>query len=156
MSLRDTLDTLLADIGPLCDPYLVQAHPEDNNWHLVFDEDTELWLELMPAQGSLVLSAEIGTPGPGDRKALYEILLLYGFAWHVNGGLSVALDDADGGLHLMQHLGASDLSADQLAQHLTTFIARLRTWQELVAQPLAALADHLQGKALLDFAIGRV
>ena len=145
----------MADIGMLGDLSLVDACPDRDTWHLVLDEHTGVMAELLPSRGVLALSACLGRPVSPDRTVLNELLLRYGHAWHLTGGISASLDDAAGEFHLLMQLGAADLTASVLREHLSTFADRVRCWRYLLSRPMNG-ADAVPGDALLALAIGRV
>src|SRR5262245_39254747 len=97
----ERIEQLMKEVGPAADLLVVDAYPTDHMWHIAVDENTEVFIELAPSRGVLVVMAPVGKPVERDLKQLYELFLCYGQAWSESGGLRLSLDRPDGDVWVM-------------------------------------------------------
>ena len=150
MPLQRNIQQLIAAIGPVADFLVVDAHPSEDMWHIGVDEETELFAELVPWRGALVLSADLGKPQSGDRGALYELLIRYAHVWDATGGVRMSLDAPDGSVWMLLDCPARELTVADLSDCLADFTAKVRAWREIVASHGKVLADPARVEMLLD------
>jgi hypothetical protein len=124
---------LMREVGPLANFLAIVADPSEGNWQIAVDEDIDLFIEMVPARGLLVVTGEIGKPDGGDIKALYELLLRYAHAWNATEGLRMSLDAPHGALWLLLDCAAHGLTAPDLAELLLAFAVKLGAWRQIVA-----------------------
>jgi len=145
----ESVNQLLAEVGPVADLLVVDFHPTEGVWHIAVDNDVELFVEMAASRGVIVVSGQIGTPAGGDIKALYELFLRYAHAWEASEGLRMSLDAPDGKLWLLFDCAPQDRSAADLGQLITGFASRLRAWREIVVAHGRLPADPAQLDALI-------
>ena len=147
----ERIQQLMKEVGPTGDFLAVDAYPGEGVWHIALDELTEVFVEMAPARGVLVVTGQIGKPAGGDIKALYELFLRYAHAWDASEGLRMSLDAPDGKLWLLFDCTAHDITPVDFVHLLTRFTSKLQAWREIVAahaQPHAAKLERVEG--LLD------
>jgi hypothetical protein len=149
MADKEQLQALMVEIGPALQLAEVTAFAASDLWTLVIDEHRVLFVDYDLEDGRVWLSAEVGTPPPGDRAKLYERLLQYNGQWQRTGGVRLALDGPEGGIVLAYDLSLEGLDLARLRAVILGLVDKLDAWREIVAAgnasgeppPLEAL-DH--------------
>lgn len=138
MTAMPTIDSLLKEIGPVLDPLSIEAFPQHRCWGLLLDEATSLLIDLDEEAHKLILSHEVGTPAQGDRFRLYELMLLHNHQWDATGGRRLAIDEAGGGVVLLQDVAIQGLDVVRLCAVIEAFAEAARGWRQIVATSLPA------------------
>ena len=129
----ERIQQFMEEVGPTGDFLGVDAYPGEGIWHIAIDELTDVFVEMAPARGVLVVTGQIGKPAGGDIKALYELFLSYAHAWDASEGLRMSLDATDGKLWLLFDCTAHDITPVDFVHLLTRFTSKLQAWREIVA-----------------------
>jgi hypothetical protein len=143
MAVMEQIETLMSDVGPVLDPLAIDAMPEAKCWGIAMEEDLSVLVEFDEQKNCLVLSSELGAPAPGDRTALYELLLQLNYHWNATGGNRMAVNGPGGDIVQMYELGADNLDATQLSAVLKTFSEVAKAWRQVVQQPSSAQTSTL-------------
>jgi hypothetical protein len=147
----ERIQQLMKEVGPAGDFLAVDAYSSEGVWHVAIDELTEVFVEMAPARGVLVVTGQIGKPAGGDIKALYELFLRYAHVWDASEGLRMSLDAPDGRLWLLFDCTAHDITPVDFSQLITRFAAKLQAWREIVAMHAQAHSAELERvESLLD------
>jgi hypothetical protein len=133
MSTKTQANQLMSEIGPLLDLVGVVESDDGHAWLLIVDEDDALSVELDDARGSLVIAADVGTPGEAGQAQLYELLLAYNALWDVSGGVYMALDEPGGRVLQLLDLPAEGLDPSRLAEVLARFLEIRLGWMQVVS-----------------------
>lgn len=150
MTSREQVDLLMADVGPLLDPLLIEAHSEDPVWEILVDDDSALMIELDAARDMLVVSAGLGALVRTDKAAVYELFLRYADHWEATGGLRLALESEGDDLLLIRDVAAPGLDASRLAAGLAEFAARAHAWRDIVSTNDAQHVSDVLSDGLLS------
>ena len=94
MATMEQIEILMSDVGPVLDPLAIDAMPEAKCWGIAMEEDLSVLVEFDEQKNCLVLACELGAPPPGDRTALYELLLQMNYHWGATGGTRMAIGHA--------------------------------------------------------------
>ena len=81
-------------------------------------------------RGCLVLWGDVGTPQPGDRARLYDLLLRYGFHWDETGGVRMAVEGQDGPVIQLVDVPLAGLDGQKLQALVRGFVAKLHAWRD--------------------------
>ena len=88
--------------------------------------------EHQPDDGRLWLSTEVCEP-PGERLALYELILQYNARWKETGGVRLALDGPEGSVVLAYDMPLAGLDLPRLQTVIRNFRDTLDGWRKIVA-----------------------
>jgi hypothetical protein len=141
MTAKQHVGALMRDVGPQLDLLEVTEFDDQDVWTLVVDETTVVFADYNDAQSRFVLSADVAQPQWNDRQALYELLLRYNNCWPQNGGVRMALDEADGNVVQLVDLPVADLDLPRLQAAILGFVATLSAWREILSRPGASGAE---------------
>lgn len=145
--IREQTQALMAEIGPIADLMAVGAFEGRDVWALVVDEETTVDVDLDPARGCLVLSAEVGQPPAAERAGRLELLLRWNYQWPDTGGARLAVVDQGGPVVLLADHPVAGLAAADLGQRLGVFVRLLRAWRDLLTGTSGSVADPSAGEA---------
>lgn len=134
----EQLRALLTELGPVLDLAEIYQKADANTWTLAAQDGTILFLELVPEDDRLWLSAEAGAPRDEDRARLYSLMLQYNAQWQTTGGARLALDAPDGAVVLACDVPASGLDLPRLCAAVGNFRDMLDGWRAIVAGQRAA------------------
>jgi hypothetical protein len=126
------VQSLMAEIGSLADLMAVAEHEGEDVWSLRVDEDTILFADPDRERGCLVLWGDVGTPQPGDRARLYDLLLRYGFHWDETGGVRMAVEGQDGPVIQLVDIPLAGLDGQKLQALVRGFAAKLHAWRAIL------------------------
>jgi hypothetical protein len=124
---------LMTEIGPAMDLAEVTQLSDAGPWVLGDEDGSVTFVEHMPEEDRLWLSADIGVPRAEDRPRLYELMLLYNAQWQQTGGVRIALDAPEGRVVQAYDLPASGLDLTRLRVILGNFRLTLDGWRRIVA-----------------------
>jgi hypothetical protein len=130
MTVEQSIELVMKEIGPLADLLAIRAYPQERAWQLAVDEEIIVWAKLAPSTGILVLSAELGPPPDNDRANFYDLLLRYAHAWQATGGLRISKAETDGALWLLRDCCAVDLPPLEFAEILSDYVAKVYAWRD--------------------------
>ncbi len=128
----EQFEALMEELGPVLDPLSLTYYQGKATWSVQIDEDTELLVDFVAAQGTFVLSCELGAPPAGDRFTLYELLLRYNYHWNETGAGRMALDANGGNIVFLFERSAHAIDVTQLTSALQTFHDAALGWRALV------------------------
>jgi len=129
--------SLLAQVGPILNPLEIEASEPLRTWAISMPEDLAVLVQFDEAKNCLVLASELGAPPPGDRTALYEILLQINFHWDTTGGTRMAINGPGGEIVQVYEIGTDGLEATRLSAILSSFAAGAKAWRELIQRRAA-------------------
>lgn len=132
MTTAETIESLMAEMGPVLDPLLIESFSDPACWGVLLDEETPVLVDLDEQAGMLMLSIEVVVPTEMGRPRLYEQLLLHNHRWEQQGGLRMALDQPGGNVVLMQDLAIEGLDVTRLCSALTAFAASAKALREVM------------------------
>lgn len=121
---------------------------------LAIDGEHSVHLQADPADGALVLFAEVATlPSAGDAQLLTLLLRANRF-WRGTGGATLSLDEqSPPGLVLARRIDCAATTPAQFVQHFESFADHLVDWHaRLTASPLQPDAPGLGGGMPFQFA----
>ena len=127
------LHALMTEIGPALELVEVTEFDEDNLWVLVVRDDVVVFVDYVPEDRRLRLTAEIGVPSPADRLQLYELMLQYNARWKETGGVRLVLDGPEGGVVQAYDLPVAGLDLHRLQNVIRNFGDMLEGWRKIVA-----------------------
>jgi hypothetical protein len=133
--------TLMTDIGPAMDLADVSEAAEGGPWALGDQDGTVIYIENVPEEDRLWLSADVGAPRVEDRTRLYELILLYNAQWRQTGGVRIVLDSPEGRIVQAFDVVASGLDVPRLRTILVNFRRTLDGWRKIVAGEPAPETD---------------
>ena len=133
MTAGEQLRSLLAEIGPVLDLAEVYEAPGGRTWTLTVQDGATLFVDLMPDDSRLWLSAEVGTPKAKNRIQLYTLVLQYNAQWQQTGGIRLALDSPDGAIILAYDMPVAGLDMPGLCTVIRNFCDMRDGWQRIVA-----------------------
>ena len=129
----DQVRLLLKELGPALELGAIQELPGGNAWGLATRESLIVFLEYMPDDDRLWLSAEAGTPRAEDHAALFPLMLQYNAQWRQTGGVRLALDAADGAVVLAYDVPVAGLDLPELCAVIRNFHDMLEGWSTIVS-----------------------
>lgn len=140
---RQTIDSILTEIGPLVDAGEVSCLEGDGPdiWTIAFEDDSTCQIEPVGDHGRHMLSSAVAPIPVESRLELYEMLLIYNDQIEQTGGVQMALDAADGDVIMSVTLDAEEIEAQALSAAITSFRALRERWVEVVATWPAAAGD---------------
>ena len=148
MATMEQIEILMSDVGPVLDPLAIDAMPEAKCWGIAMEEDLSVLVEFDEQKNCLVLACELGAPPPGDRTALYELLLQLNYHWGATGGNRMAINGPGGEVVQVYEMGADGLHATRLSAVLRTFSEVSKAWRQVVQRPSSAQISTLDAHAL--------
>jgi hypothetical protein len=133
--------TLMTDIGPAMDLADVSEAADGGPWALGDQDGTVIYVENIPEEDRLWLSADVGAPRAEERTRLYELILLYNAQWRQKGGVRIVLDAPEGRIVQAFDVVASGLDVPRLRTLLVNFRRTLDGWRKIVAGEPAPETD---------------
>ena len=131
MTPAETVEALIAEMGPVLDPLLIESFSDPACWGVLIDEETPVLVDLLEQAGMLVLSIEVDVPQETRRPRLYEQLLMHNHRWEQQGGLRMALDQPGGSVVVViQDLVIEGLDVTGMCSALTAFAASAQALRE--------------------------
>lgn len=127
------IHALMTEIGPSLELAEVTEFDQDNLWVLVLRDDVVLFVDYVPEDQRLWLSAEVGVPSPADRFHLYELMLQYNARWQETGGVRLVLDGPEGGVVQAYDMPTVGLGLHHLQNVIRNFSDMLEGWRKIVA-----------------------
>jgi len=134
MDLQSRAHDLMAAVGPALDLLVVNEYEAEGVWHIAVDEWNIVFAELDKARGILVLTADIGSPPPGDRARLYELMLHYNNCWELTYGMRLSIDAPGGGVCLLADLALAGLDDAAFQARLKNFADKAAGWREIITK----------------------
>lgn len=129
---RAHVHALMSEIGPALELAEVEEFERQDLWVLTARDGVVLFVEYQADDGRLWLSAEVCEP-PGERLALYGLLLLYNARWKETGGVRLALDGPDGSVVQAYDMPVAGLDLHRLTTAIRNFRDTLDGWRTIVA-----------------------
>ena len=128
------IQTVIEELGALSDLDFVLESEDGCVWGLQADDDTMVFVEYGSDDRRLYLSAEVSTPVVAIRPELYGLLLEYNNCWRETGGIVMAIDEPDGAIVQCFDISAEGIDSTDLHQVLQHFLAKLRSWRDVIAE----------------------
>lgn len=128
----DQVNALFAQLGPVLNPLAIEANEETKAWGIALEEDLMVLAQFDEEKGCLVLSTELGAPAPGDRTALYELLLRANYHWDATGGVRLAINGPDGEVFQVVEIPVDGSDATRLSAIVTSYAESAKAWREIV------------------------
>jgi hypothetical protein len=128
----------MAGVGPVLDPLSIDAVPDEKAWGVAFEDELVVLIQFDERKNCLVLTSELGAPPPGDRMALYEMLLQINYHWDTTGGNLMGINGPEGDVVQMFEIGADGLDVTRFSGILSSFADTAKGWRDLVRRPAAA------------------
>ena len=128
----DQVNALFAQLGPVLNPLAIEANAETKAWGIALEEDLMVLAQFDEEKGCLVLSTEVGAPAPGDRTALYELLLRANYHWDATGGVRLAINGPDGEVFQVVEIPVDGSDATRLSAIVTSYAESAKAWREIV------------------------
>lgn len=153
MATLEQIEILMSEMGPVLDPLSIDAVAEHKSWAVTMEEDLTVLVQFDEQKNCLVLASEVGAPPPGDRTALYELLLQLNYQWETTGGNRMAIDGPGGNVVQVFEIGADDLDATRLSRVVASFTEAAKAWQEIVQRPAEAQNSTLDMRADLGIRV---
>jgi hypothetical protein len=153
MATFERVSLLMSEVGPVLAPMAIDEWSEEKAWGVVLEDDLNVLVQFDEDKNCLVLSCELGTPPPGDRHALYELLLQLNYHWTTTGGNRMALDGPGGGVVQVYEIGAEQLDATGLSSVLSSFAGTARAWKKIVERPASTQSSTLDLRADLGMRV---
>jgi Tir chaperone protein (CesT) family len=132
MADRTHVHALMTEIGPALELAEVQEFEQENLWALVARDGVVFFIDYQPDDERLWLSADVCVP-PGERLALYGLMLQYNARWKDTGGVRLALDGPDGGVVQAYDMPVAGLDLHRLQTVIENFRETLDGWRKIVA-----------------------
>ena len=133
MSERDQIRLLMAEIGPMLDLAEVYESADGNSWTLTNQDGGQIFVEFMPDDDRLWLSADVGTPRAEDCTRLYSLLLQYNARWRETGGVRLVLDAPEGTVVQAYDMPAAQLDVPKFVTVFANFATVLGGWRNIVS-----------------------
>ena len=124
---------LLKELGPALELGEIVERPDANAWGLATRDGKVFFLEFVPDDDRLWLSADAGTPRSEARAELYALMLQYNAQWQRTGGVRLALDGPEGEVVIAYDLPASGLDLPKLCTVIRNFQDMADGWRKIVA-----------------------
>lgn len=147
MATMEQIEILMSEIGPVLDPFEIDAIAEHKSWAIFMEQDLAVLVQFDEQKNCLVLASELGAPPPGDRTALYELLLQLNYHWQTTGGNRMAIDGPGGNVTQVFEMGADGLDATRLSRVVASFTEAAKAWREIVQRPAVAQNSTLAMRA---------
>ncbi|KPL52568.1 type III secretion system chaperone [Prosthecomicrobium hirschii] len=130
------LTSLIAEVGTRDDDIAGVLRTSPNSW-LVRFADVDVEIEHQASRDRLVFASVIGPTLAGNREAVLEALLCYGFLWRQTGGMRMALTEPGGDVLQLFDLEAARIDLATLTNVVVNMADNTRNWRVF----LAAAAD---------------
>ena len=127
-----SVSQLLTEAGPLIGDVAISESDDGNAWVVIFNEDTEVFIELDDEGSKVVLSANIATPDVNQRLTVYELILQVNSQYLQTGGLRFGLEEPEGNVEMIADLSLHELNATTLANVVADFASRIVEWRQTV------------------------
>jgi len=134
---------LMAGIGELMDLPEVTELPDNDYWHLVWDDGTAIHVDYARETERIVLSTGLGQPRAAAREPVYDMLLVYNGAWRETGGARLALDEPGGEVMLLFDVTAVGLDVSALQGVLANLREVGALWRRLIARGSSGSGEAL-------------
>jgi len=126
--------SLMAEIGPLLDEIQQIEQRGDQEWCLVVDEASQMYVHASDELQKATFITEIADINDGDREAIYEILLLSNSAWEDSQGVRFALSSPGGTVMMHFELPTAGLEVSTVAGVVRNLFHKTRHWRQLIEQ----------------------
>ena len=140
----DQVNALFAQLGPVLNPLAIEASEENKSWGIALEEGLMVLAQFDEQKGCLVLSTELGAPTPGDRTALYELLLQANYHWESTGGVRLAINGPGGEVFQVFEIPVDGSDVTRLSAIVAAYADSARAWRDIIqgAAPAPAPAPE--------------
>lgn len=132
MELRDAIDRIFDEIGPLLEPDYVMASQNRTTWELRLSGETVVTTSLDDRAGMLTFVIVLGEVAEGHEASHHVEMLRFNMMVGKTDGAQLALD-AEGKAVLLQRCRADRFDAQVLIAHMRDLAERARAWRNILA-----------------------
>jgi len=138
MAQVEHIQRVMTELGPVDDAIGLIDQLGDDQWLVVYDDDTAVEIECDETGNKLVFSMSLGPVSDQRKKLLHEVMLTWNYLYHDTGGMRLAVEGAEGNVVLLVDLCHLDIDVGTLAGFLEAFVETGRGWREVLQQDAPA------------------
>lgn len=122
----------IAQLGPVLNPLAIEASEETKSWGIALEDDLMVLVQFDEAKGGLVLTCDLGAPTPGDRTALYQLLLQANYHWKSTGGVRLAINGPGGDVFQVFEVPVDGSDVARLSAIVAAYADTAKAWREII------------------------
>lgn len=86
----------------------------------------------------ILIHADLGDIAPENRERVFAVAMESNFLYRGTGGATLAVNPADGHLHIQKYNWLERMDADKMIETLTRFAETVSAWKRIAADASAA------------------